>query len=202
MLFIEKKLEARLHELSETRYRDSVPLESFSAIEDVIGATGARPPAVQPTFELKTGDTWKGRDRYIWLSRNVVIPKAWAGKTVLGRFDFGETGGGNNDGFESLLYWNGSPYQGVDSNHQEVFLPDEDAGTTGRMDIRLWSGLDGGGKPREMKHTVNRAELCWLDERIDDFYFTGRAVLETIQALDAGHPDRVGLIKAHRPCIA
>lgn len=196
MLFTEKKLEARLHELSETRYRDSVPLESFSAIEDEIGATGARPPSAQPTFELKTGETWKGRDRYIWLSRNVEIPKGWAGKTVLGRFDFGETGGGNNDGFESLLYWNGSPYQGVDSNHQEVFLPDEAAGTTGRMDIRLWSGLDGGGKPREMKHTVNRAELCWLDERIDDFYYTGRAVLETIQALGAGHPDRGGLVKA------
>ncbi|MCD9022813.1 alpha-mannosidase [Cohnella silvisoli] len=196
MLFTEKKLEARLNELSETRYRDAVPLESFAAIEDELGATGARPPAALPTFELKTGDTWKGRDRYIWLSRNVEIPKEWAGKTVLGRFDFGETGGGNNDGFESLLYWNGSPYQGVDSNHQEVFLPDEAAGETGRMDIRLWSGLDGGGKPREMKHTVNRAELCWLDERIDDFYYTGRAVLETIQALDAGHPDRVGLVKA------
>ncbi len=196
MLFTEKKLEARLLELSETRYRDAVPLERFSAVEDEGGATGARPPAGSPTFELKTGETWKGRDRYIWLSRNIKVPKEWAGKTVLGRFDFGETGGGNNDGFESLLYWNGAPYQGVDSNHQEVFLPDEAAGAVGRMDIRLWSGLDGGGKPREMRHTVNRAELCWLDERIDDFYYTGRAVLETIQALGAAHPDRVGLVKA------
>ncbi|RED58571.1 alpha-mannosidase [Cohnella lupini] len=196
MLFTEKKLEARLRELSETRYRDAIPMGSFSAIEDEAGATAARPPVGSPAFELKTGETWAGRDRYIWLSRNIEVPKEWAGKTVLGRFDFGETGGGNNDGFESLLYWNGAPYQGVDSNHQEVFLPDEAAGSAGRMDIRLWSGLDGGGKPREMKHTVNRAELCWLDEKIDDFYYTGRAVLETIQALDASHPDRVGLVKA------
>ncbi|BBI32944.1 alpha-mannosidase [Cohnella abietis] len=196
MLFTEKKLEARLQELNDTRYRDAIPLVSFSAVEDEIGATAARPPVGSPTFELKTGETWKGRDRYIWLSRSIEIPSEWAGKTVLGRFDFGETGGGNNDGFESLLYWNGAPYQGVDSNHQEVFLPDEAAGTTGTMDIRLWSGLDGGGKPREMKHTVNRAELCWLDERIDDFYYTGRAVLETIQALGVAHPDRVGLVKA------
>ncbi|WP_341281966.1 alpha-mannosidase [Paenibacillus sp. FSL H8-0537] len=196
MLFTEKKLEARLFELSETRYRDVMPLESFSAVEDEAGATGARPPAQSPEFELKTGETWKGRDRYIWLSSNVEIPRDWLGKTVLGRFDFGETGGGNNDGFESLLYWNGAPYQGVDSNHQEVFLPDEAVGAVGRMDIRLWSGLDGGGKPREMKHTVSRAELCWLDEKIDDFYYTGRAVLETIQALGPAHPDRVGLVKA------
>ncbi|TVX98808.1 alpha-mannosidase [Cohnella terricola] len=196
MLFTEKKLEARLRELSATRYRDVLPMNSFSAIEDEAGATGARPPAGSPEFELKAGETWKGRDRYIWLSRSVEIPKEWSGKTVLARFDLGETGGGNNEGFESLLYWNGAPYQGVDSNHQEVFLPEDCAGKSGRIDIRLWSGLDGGGKPREMKHTINVAELCWLDEKIDDFYYTGRAILETIQALDDKHPDRVGLLKA------
>lgn len=196
MFFTESKLEARLRELSETRYRDAVPLERFSATEDEEGTIGARPPVTQPTFELKTGETWKGRDRYVWLSRTIDIPKEWADKTILGRFDFGETGGGNNDGFESLLYWNGSPFQGVDSNHQEVFLPEEAAGTKGRMDIRLWSGLEGGGKPREKKHTVNRAEICWLDERVDDFYYTGRAVLETIRSLDANHPERTQLVKA------
>lgn len=122
MLFTEKKLEARLRELSETRYRDAIQLERFAAVEDEEGANGARPPLHSASFELKTGETWSGRDRYLWLSRSIEIPQAWAGKTVLGRFDFGETGGGGNSGFESLLYWNGAPYQGVDSNHQEVFL--------------------------------------------------------------------------------
>ncbi|MBW7455084.1 alpha-mannosidase [Paenibacillus sepulcri] len=196
MLFAEKKLKARLHELSETRYRNLIPLGSFSAAEDEHGAAGARPMDVPPTFELKTGDSWSGRDRYIWLSRSIEVPQEWNGKTVLALFDFGETGGGNNEGFESLLYWNGTPYQGVDSYHQEVFLPEQSAGTSGRLDIRLWSGLDGGGKPREIKHTINRADLCWLDERVDDFYYTGTAVLETVQVLDAGSPDRMGLIKA------
>ncbi|MCM3749801.1 alpha-mannosidase [Paenibacillus pasadenensis] len=196
MLFTEKKLEARLRQLSETRYRDAIQLESFAATEDAAGATGARPPEGASEFELKTGDTWKGRDRYIWLSRTVEVPAEWSGRAVLGRFDFGETGGGNNEGFESLLYWNGVPFQGVDSNHQEVFLPEESAGKAGRLDFRLWSGLDGGGKPRDMKHTVNRAELCWLDERIDDFFYTGRAVLDTVKVLGEDHPDRAGLLKA------
>ncbi len=196
MLFTEKKLEARLRELSETRYRDAIQLERFAAVEDEEGANGARPPLHSASFELKTGETWSGRDRYLWLSRSIEIPQAWAGKTVLGRFDFGETGGGGNSGFESLLYWNGAPYQGVDSNHQEVFLPDDAAGSTGTMDIRLWSGLEGGGPPRDLKHTVNVAEICWLDEKIDDFYYTGRAVLETVKVLDAGHPDRTNLLRA------
>lgn len=196
MLFTEKKLEARLRELSETRYREAIPLMTFSATEDESGANGARPPGTPASFEIKTGETWRGRDRYVWLARSVEIPGEWAGKTVLGRFDFGETGGGGNSGFESLFYWNGTPYQGVDSNHQEVFLPEDAAGATGRMDIRLWSGLEGGGPPTEQKHTINRAEICWLDEKIDDFYYTGRAVLETVQTLDGGHPARALLLRA------
>ena len=31
------------------------------------------------------------------------------------------TGGGNNTGFESLLFVNGEQYQAVDANHKEVF---------------------------------------------------------------------------------
>ncbi|CAM3589316.1 MULTISPECIES: alpha-mannosidase [Saccharibacillus] len=196
MFFTESKLEARLREVSETRYRDALPLERFSAAEDADGTIGARPPGDAPSFELGTGETWTGRDRYIWLSRSVDIPAQWAGKTIVGRFDFGETGGGNNDGFESLFYWNGAPYQGVDSNHQEVFLPEDSPGTTGRMDIRLWSGLEGGGPPRDKIHAIKRAEVCWIDERIDDFYYSGRAVLETVQTLEAGSPDRIALLKA------
>lgn len=46
MLFTEKKLEARLFELSETRYRDVMPLESFSAVEDEAGCNGS--PAACP----------------------------------------------------------------------------------------------------------------------------------------------------------
>lgn len=195
MMFTEKKLEARLRELEAARYRDARPILSFAAIEDEAGATGARPPSVTPEFELKSGETWKGRDRYIWLSHTVNVPAEWAGKTVLARLDLGETGGGNNEGFEALLYWNGEPYQGVDSNHMEVFLPEEIAGRSGRVDIRLWSGLDGGGKPREMQHTIKLAELCWLDEAIDDFYYTGRAILETVQVLDINHPERSALLK-------
>ncbi|OXS54674.1 alpha-mannosidase [Cohnella sp. CIP 111063] len=196
MFFTESKLNARLKQLSEARYRDAIPLTAFGAVEDRHGEIGEAPPAGEPEFELRLGETWKGRDRYVWLTRSVEIPSEWAGKTALGRFDFGETGGGNNEGFEALLYWNGAPYQGVDSNHQEVFLPTGSAGSTGRLDIRLWSGLEGGGPPRERAHTIRRAELCWLDEQTDDLYYTGTAVLDTIRVLENGCSDRIALTKA------
>lgn len=50
------------------------------------------------------------------------------GTRLIGYFDFGNTGDGHNSGFESLLFVNGEPYQGVDQNHREVLFPDSFAG--------------------------------------------------------------------------
>lgn len=196
MLLTESKIKERLEQLAESRYRDAIAIASFRLIEDEAGEVGTRPPQDGGWSSIAAGDTWVGRDRYVWLSHATVVPSEWTGRKTLGRFDFGETGGGNNSGFESLLYLNGDPYQGVDSNHQEVFLPPESAGREIRLDIRLWSGLEGGGKPRPRKHTIRKAELCWLDERVDDYWFTAYAAYDTTLALDANHPDRVRLIRA------
>ncbi|MCC9085648.1 hypothetical protein LOS25_15700 [Enterococcus faecium] len=46
--------------------------------------------------------------------------------------NFGHTGGGYNSGFESLMFINGKPYQGVDSNHKEVKIADEFRGKKSR----------------------------------------------------------------------
>lgn len=75
--------------------------------------------------QIKTGDRWEGRDRYLWMQQKLCIPKEWKGRRALGIFDFGKTGAGNNSGFEAMCYINGKPYQGVDVNHKEVFFPEE-----------------------------------------------------------------------------
>src|SRR5699024_10583790 len=54
-----------------------------------------------------------------------TLPSDWSDKKIVGIFDFGNTGAGNNSGFESLLFVDEQPYQGVDSNHKEVFFPVE-----------------------------------------------------------------------------
>lgn len=61
----------------------------------------------------------------------------------------GKTGGGNTSGFESLLYVNGKPYQGVDTNHGDVVF-DDFSGLETELVFMLWSGLEDGGVNREM----------------------------------------------------
>ncbi|MGM0921951.1 MAG: alpha-mannosidase [Bacillota bacterium] len=189
MFYTENKLEARIKELSEYRYRHKQEISTFNCMQDT-GEIGAYPPDKASDRTIDIGDKWRGRDVYLWLQTDLEIPAEWKGKKAVGLFDFGRTGGGNNSGFESLLFLNQKPFQGVDSNHKEVFFPEEAAGKSIRLDFRLWSGLEGGGPQKEQEYTIRTAEIAWLDEQIDDLYFTSQAVYETIKELREEAPEK------------
>lgn len=182
MFLTDKKLERRISELKGYRYRDVMALGQFAVREDSQGAVN---PEVPDSFEgwdtMETGSVWAGRDKYLWMHKDIVIPAGWKGKKAVGIFDYGNTGAGNNSGFESLLYLNGEPYQGVDVNHQEVFFREEDYGRQLSLTFRLWSGLEGGGIPRVQEHRIKRADLAWLDEQADDLYYMGSMVLDAVR---------------------
>ncbi|GGO00588.1 alpha-mannosidase [Saccharibacillus kuerlensis] len=197
MFLTESKLRSRLHELSDYRYRDRMPIPFFHSLEDARKEINPEiPSSADYTGTLKIGESWSGRDLYLWLYAEMNIPAEWSGRRILGRFDLGETGGGNNSGFESLFYLHGQPYQGVDSNHLEVFFNEDPAGTTLPLTLRLWSGLEGGGVQQNQTHGIRIAEVCWLDEPADDYYHTLLAVSETVEVLDPNLPERSQLLKA------
>ncbi len=196
MLWTKEKLGKRIEELAAYRYRDALPIASFRTLNDEAGAVGERPPLDGDWGVLRQGGQWTGRDRYLWLTAEIEIPQQWIGRKVLGHFDFGRTGGGNNSGFESLLYLDGIPYQGVDGNHQEVFFEADAAGRKLSLAFRLWSGLEGGGPQKEQTHRIQKAEIAWLDEQADDLYFTSKALLDTIAVLPEDHDERFALLNA------
>ena len=197
MFLTERKLDRRITEIREYSYREVTALEEFAAREDRQGVVN---PEVPTEFEgwdtIHTKDRWSGRDRYLWLHKEITIPESWNGKRAVGIFDFGNTGAGNNSGFEAMCYINEKPYQGVDVNHKEVFFPEELYGKTFRLTFRLWSGLEGGGVPREQEHRINRADLAYLDEKVDDFYYMGMLVLDTVQNLSDTDPVKFELRNA------
>ncbi len=194
MFFKIKRIQSRINELAKYRYKDNISVPLFDCLVDKEYRVAEKPPLNADWQEIKVGDDWQGRDHYLWLRKEIEIPEEWEGRTILGRFDFGKTGGGNNSGFESLLFINGKPYQGVDSNHQEVFFPE---GLVGKVELtfKLWSGLEGGGKPTPQQHKLKLAEIACLDQAADDLYYTAKAVLETIKVLDENSPERIELLK-------
>ena len=194
MFFTQRKLEGRIRELGEYRYRDVRNFESFLAKEDKSGLVNPDVPTDFTGWDrICTGSDWKGRDLYLWLHGEMKVPAEWEGKRAVGVFDFGMTGGGNNNGFESLLFVNGEQYQAVDANHKEVFFRPEICGNEVSLTFRLWSGLEGGGLPREVEHRLKSAFLGYLDEKTDDLYYLGLMVWKTIEELSENDPVRHNL---------
>ena len=184
MFFTEQKLSQRIQEVKQYRYRDAVPITHWNVLEDESGLVNPKPPSdFSESHGMTIDDYWAGRDQYLWLNAETTIPAGWQGKKVLGLFDFGNTGGGNNSGFESLLYIEGKPYQGVDTNHQEVFLDSKHIGTDVTFTFRLWSGLEGGGVPQPQEHKIKQAQLVWLDEKVDDLYYLSLMICQTLDVL-------------------
>ncbi len=172
-----------IDELKELRYRSLHNIEIFHWYTDD-GTIGNRTPQ-GPSKEVGVGYRWKGWDQYNWLCTTIVIPEELRDKEVIGLFDFGvPEGTGNNSHFESLLYLNGKPYQGVDGNHKEVFFDVKENGLQLDLKFRVWSGLNGGGFPKDMAMEIERAQFGVLDHPTDDLYFLARSAIETYDLLD------------------
>lgn len=197
MFKTEEKLKARLTELESLRYRTLLTFEELDILPDPDGAAAALPPETDNSdwAAVPLGQRWQGRDRYLWLRLSTMLPHAPLGFRLVGRFDFGTTPHGNSRGFESLLFVNGRPRQGVDSNHREVFL-DDLAGAETKLHFRLWSGLEGGGQKTPQEHMLGQAEISLLHTASDNLYYTGRAMLETVDILADTRAERSDLLQA------
>lgn len=183
------RIEHLLNEIKELRYKNPIDIPGFMWWEDD-GTIGNR----QPQGEGKTvsrGFRWTGWDRYNWLTASVTVPREWIDEEVVGLFDFGvPVGHGNNGDFESLLYLNGRPYQAMDGNHREVFLEPKENGLELDLKFRVWSGLSGGGIPKDNAMEICRAQIAVLDHPTDDFYYLAQAALETYEILDRNNEYR------------
>ncbi|RKN70132.1 alpha-mannosidase [Paenibacillus ginsengarvi] len=197
MLLTFEKLWKRIVQLEKYRYIDYRELPSYRFWVDKEAEIGAMPPAEAEWGTISVGDRWRGYDLTAWLSASAVIPAEWSGRKVVGLFDFGKTGAGHNSGFESLLYVNGAPYQGVGSNHKEVFFPETLVGEQVELLFKIWTGLNGEeGTKTELEHQLSMSGLAVLETEADDLYYTAFAVWHTIKVLGDNSWEKQALLKA------
>ena len=192
-----EKLERRMRELEKYRFVEMESILPMAAMDDTMpsGSVHTQVPEVIEGGTIKEGDFFIGLDRYWWLRTTVTIPEAKPGLVPAGYFDFGQTGGGGNSGFEAMLYVNRHPYQGVDSNHREILFADL-AGQTVELTFLLWSGLQGGGPAHDMVHQASAAKIGYLHQLTDDYYYSAKALVKTLKLLPDDHQDRAPLIAA------
>lgn len=184
MFFTLEKFERRVQELAQRRYLGLTSIAPLTAMPGTLDPDmpyhGAPPQIIGDSMTID--DTFNGRDRYLWLEKTVCLPPERPDCQVVGLFHFGETGGGFNRGFESLLYVDGHPYQGVDSYHNEViFSPYTEAPL--RLTFLLWTGLEGGGPQKTQYHRLQQADIGYLHKTTDTLYYLARAITETLRLL-------------------
>ena len=170
MFLTEEKFLRRVNELEAFRFVNAKSIAPMAAMEGHLGVDDvycAMPEKIEGG-QIAIGDEFVGRDRYLWVQQTVTLPEHMDGCEVYGMFDFGKTGGGHNSGFESLLYVDGHPYQGVDTNHNDVNF-ESLAGKTVTLTFMLWTGLEGGGPKREFRHRIKQADIGYLHTATDEF---------------------------------
>ncbi len=196
MFLTQRMFERRTQELERRRYFGMTEISEFTALDDTEDADTVHSsiPAVLYSSDrvMRKGDVFEGRDKYLWLYKKVRLPEKKENCQTVGIFDFGKTGGGNTSGFESLLYVNGKPYQGVDANHGDVVF-DGLSGQETELVFMLWTGLEGGGEPRTLTHKFSRASLGYLHNAANKLYYYAKAITETLPLLDNNDTNKLKL---------
>lgn len=197
MFFTIEKFQRRVEELGQRRYCEKQCIAPFASMEGNLSSDESYHEIPEKIEGIPFGinDSFAGRDRYLWLEKNVQIPDTKEGFDVVGLFNFGQTGGGYNRGFESLLYVDGHPYQGVDTNHNEVIFRGIE-GKEVRLTFLLWTGLEGGGAKRSFFHQCKQADFAYLHKNTDELYYFARAITETLAVLDESDDQYEDLIRA------
>lgn len=197
MFFTIEKLKQRTLELQKRRYFGHQTIAPFKTMPGELLADEVYtdvPDNIEGE-ELSLNGFFIGRDKYLWAEKEITLLPEKKGCRIAGLFDFGKSGDGSNSSFESLLYLNGAPYQGVDTNHNEVIFTGL-AGQRVTLDFLLWTGLEGGGKAKSFYHQLRQADLVYLHEAADEFYYYADAITRTLPLLPEESTDRVDLTAA------
>ncbi len=87
MFLTDRKLDRRITEVKKYRYRNIRNLEEFAVQEDLQGVVNPQVPTEFDNWDtIHTGDCWSGRDRYLWMHKDIEIPAQWKGQRVVGQW--------------------------------------------------------------------------------------------------------------------
>jgi alpha-mannosidase len=192
LFFTEEKITKLLWEIKPTIYRETLEIPQFKYIE--ADPSGAQQPDFDDSAwgDFRVMDYWGGYDKIAWFRARVPIPAHLREKKLAFRFLVGPRDGGDSTA-ETQLYVDGFPLQAIDVWHEEAWLPPEYARKESVViALRAWSSVLGVPDRRRFK----LAQLNWIDEGAEGYYFLAENLLKAIKALDKGDWRRVKMLDA------
>lgn len=185
----ERKIEAaqlrvRIKEISETIYSQRQPI---GKIEHCVTGKG-RGPERAPKSGWKPfsiGQRWGGCDRTTWFRMRVVVPASMKGQRVVAFINtttrpFVHGAPDMIEGGEALAFVNGVPAQGLDRNHDEIFLVAKARGGE-RFDIAIEATPS---TRHDHYHHFAYADIAVMNPQVWEFYWDCTVALEVWEQLD------------------
>lgn len=196
MFFSVEKIAHHMQEIRKAIHRETcdIPLFRYLEGEYPFELEGAHCPEFDDRHWLifEVGDTWGGYDRAAWFRTWVRIPPHFKGKKMALRFLVGPRDGGGSTA-ETLLYVNGFPLQAIDVWHEEAWLPPEIVAQDNiQITLKAWSGVLQVPERRRFK----LAQLVWVDEAAERFFYLGDTLLKSVKALSETDLARHQLLQA------
>lgn len=141
--------------------------------------------------EIKRGDSWYGKNSYLWLSTTYTVPDFLDGKDIFIKPHIG--------GYEGLLFVNGHAngtfatkivYTEHGNHYCSMIKSNVKAGEKIRITIEYYGGHDNPGcnplsddSIKNYNFLYNGAEICTKNHEISDFYFDLVTVTELAETL-------------------
>jgi len=147
---IRRHFASNLTTITDITYRETKAYEKY---EDAIKARDYKP--------ISVGEHWGGGCNG-WFKIAIEIPKAWKGKEVAAYFDFGG---------ECCAFIDGKPYQGIDTNHEEVLLTRSAKGGE-KIDLVVDAASSKPWDPNESRKVhFSKAEIGTRNPELQEFWF-------------------------------
>lgn len=164
-----RQIRNRLREVEELFYQQRTPIELIDYCVTGRGRGPERPPedGWQP---FAVHSRWGGFDQTTWFRMTVTIPESMRGMPVVALI---------RPGGESLVYLNGTPFQGIDSKRDAIFLSESAQGGE-QFCVHLESVPS---VQHDAYHEFEYAYIAVFDKNSWDVYWDFQVVLEVVSVL-------------------
>ena len=190
--FYEDRLRSLLKNLEKVLCEEETEIEGF-LYKPCGYKAGNELPGTDGFLPFGPHDRWGGEEEaHAWFYKKLEIPEGMRGRNVVLRLDMpADSWSIANPQF--LAYVNGSPVQGLDRNHDEIFL--DNAGASYEIHIYAYLGFrDDWWEFHQSSDLLEfHARLCVYDENLLPLYYALSVAYETALMLDPDERDSIDL---------
>ncbi len=196
MPFLDRRIQVICDELIKYTMKQRIAIKSWQMKEGffVYPKDADNAPSPWENFDSATMH-WYGPDKHYWFRTNITVPDSFAHKPLWLKIKNQVDEWDDSKNPQFLIFVDGVPYQGIDTNHREVLLTKNAlAGQSFQIDLQAYTGT---------LHSEFRllVEMRELDSELNGLYWDLQVPLQAFRRLEKESQARLKLEKVMNDTI-